>query len=593
MKSRALRIRFLSLAVMACLAAGGLGGCAPGQQGKGGSASMPEIAGIEMNGQQLLAELQEIRSAFRSSNTKQAFNGLFGAFVEPLYPPPGRAPGVTQRRPGAQSLQLEEIAAALEEFLNGKFTSASSRTIDFALDQLITEVSYAALDSFFSQIAEDRAVLTKVKVRVPNLSKLSPEARRSTLNMAAMLMAIKASGYVIDASQKDFDLAKESYRKVVETRNQAAQTLAAAFYTGRQIDKALRVDMARGIKTLQPGDRKFLESLRDLPLDDIVHNPRVAQIALNLLQKLDPVKFKDYSAEFAELRSHYGAYTKTAVGSASMISFSALFVKRAKRIIEKKEFAEGMAVAPMLADCATELVSLAPRIQKNFSSSADMDAGSFSLAKDGKIIGQSLSPRQVFESMGPDGKQALQGQLITGNGILQRMLSLGRPRLAELSDRLVLRDTKLELANEMALTLDDEEVTFANMLDPVKNRDLAKSLAGIYSHRVAVSGAANGQPSDSAKAKVQDQLLNRLDIYTHSDLRWLLIAGSAQSGTAIADPRLTLGGYELRIDSWGTQGLLDVDDLNRGALKIETGRKDDKPTSPKPAAPKPSTQPKV
>ncbi len=536
-----------------------------------GSENAGLLAGTKLSAKDLMGEMRSIKGTFSAENPMQALTSL-------LTPPQLAAsnpPAINNKKSAANP--TEQSVAALATLLGGgggngnsgglgmlsgggmgmPFASLGSLAVDGILEMLTAEISYAALDTFFAELLEDKESLSKITVDVPDISKLSPELRKQTIKLAAFLAAIKGSALVIDSGQKEFEKAKESYKKVIEMREQAAKILADALLTRDQLEHALKIQQARGSTPLDAADLQYLEKFKDSKPEELVRDFAAQNLALAYLRQKNPDAWRDYSLQMQEVKSHYGAYARATAGAGSMLGFSALFLKQAKKMLDKQGILGGATLLPLTSQGLSEVVSLAPRLKNVFDFGDDLTQGSFMVVQGNETVKRQASAKKVFGSINDDALTQFRSDLIRakGNGYLFRLYQKNPHALGQLSDRVVSRDARASFRKDYLKIENDTDFSFNNALGgklASKRKNLAQD---IYMHPVDASAT---EADDKAVANVQKDLLNNIGEYSNSDLRKLMFVNS--SGTA-AQPRIDIGAYSVRIDTIGLEGLLDYDDF--------------------------------
>lgn len=532
-----------------------------------GSNKTDLLSGTKLSAKDLIGEMRSIKGTFSAENPMQALSSL-------LTPPPPRA-NLPVSKNKVSSNPNEQPIAAMTALIGGMggggtgglgmlgggmampFTAVGSFAVDGILEILTAEISYTALDMFFTELLEDKAALEKISVEVPDISKLSPELRKQTVKLAAFLAAIKGSALVIDSGQKEFEKAKDSYKKVIEMREQAAKVLADALLTRDQLEHALKEDQARGSNMLSAADLEYLEKFKDKKPEELVRDFAAQNLALTYLRGKNPEAWRNYSQGVQEVKSHYGAYVRATAGAGSMLGFSALFLKQAKKMLDQQGILGGATLLPLTSQGLSEVVSLAPRLKNVFDFGDDLTQGSFLVMQGNEAVKRQASAKKVFSSIDDDTLVRFRGDLIRGkgNGYLFRLYQKSPLALGQLSDRVVSRDARNSFTKDYLKLENDADFSFNNALGgklASKRKNMAQD---IYMHPV---DAAATEADDKAVANVQKDLLTNLNQYSNSDLRKILFVNS--TGTA-AHPRIDIGDYSVRIDTIGLEGLLDYDDF--------------------------------
>ncbi len=493
------------------------------------------FTGQEISGDQLLLEIKGLQSAIATQNLNKSMVMLMG--------------GLTS--------QAGTSSAAGFSGTNF-FSSLMSSATDVLLDSLVSELSYQSLNYFFSQMASKPGLLKDVSVTLPKAdATMTADMKQQLVNMASFLVAIKASGKIIDAADQDFEAAKDSYKKVLEGRMAAAKLLGDAFYARAGLEKSQEESKSY----LNPEQQEFLAAMRDKTPDDLMKNFAVQNMALEYFRKKDPAKYADYKAGVTEFKSHYGAYARTTVGAASMVGFSTLFLKKAKNMIEKNGLMAAPHLIGMVGSGLSETVSLVPRLTKVFNSSPDLQDGSFLVrAPDGKVLGE-LSASKTFSSLSETSRAAFQtalfkdGQLGYFGNFGEKFPDAG----GRVLDALVQKENRTKLSKDYFEREEWPDFSFQNVLsgegDSVDAKQLRQFKSDLF-RSAPVLTATN--PDQLAIAVVQQDVRDRLSKWDNSMLRRIILSNrsSTQVGVEVA-----LSGYTVAVDSPGMKGIMEYEEM--------------------------------
>lgn len=520
------------------------------------------LSGKAMSGRELMGELRSLRSGFSGANPLQSFNAMFAA------PMAGKAAATGAAGQNAQAQSLNNFLS------NPNGGSMASLFGDIALDMLVSELSYSAIDGLFGEMLDDRDLLSKVTVEVPDVSNLNPSMRKQVLNLSAYLVAIKASGMLIDSSQGEFEAAKNSYVKAMDMRQKAVRILGAAMEARAGLQISEKEGKKRGADFLSdPAHKELLEVLSSRPQEELLRDFAVQNLALAYVRKAQPEVFKDYKLEVEQVRNHYGAYVRTVTGTGSMLGFSALFLKKTKQLIERERAAGAVAMVPLLTQGLTEVSTLMPRIKKTLDGGDDMSDGSFKLVMAGqeKPVKTQLTAKKALSALDDEGlgqfRQRLFGE--RGNGLLVAMYGKNKRQTGMFLDRVTSKDARSALARDYLALENPAEFTFQNVYDgklklsnDQRKRLSVELLAGSLQSQHADAG-------DQALLKVQDELRTNQSNYGNSELRKLMFAAPQANQNK---PVLALGKMELQIDALGVAGLAEYEEFAAGSLAHATVR---------------------
>lgn len=531
-----------------------------------------------MSAAELMAELRGLKGGFTTGDPVQSLNAMFfgpsaarkGAASAPQSQK-AKSPAPSAKKPAAtakasdecKSLLSTENLGALNALASGAggsmFSDVASSVTDMLLDALISQLSYSAIEAFLTQMLDRPDVMSQITVEVPEVSSLSPELRKQTLNLGGYLAAIKGSNLMIESAQKEFDAAKDSYKKVMSLREKAATTLKEALLAKQELKAALVTQKAKGISAISDGDLQYVNELLDKSPNDFFRDGKVQQVAIAYLKSQPDRKgdLAEMDGAQAEFKGHYGAYGRTAAGAGSMVGFSSMFLKKTKNLWEKQGLAGGAVLVPMITQGAKEVGSLAINVKKVFEASDDMNEGSFLIEKSGTTDKRGISFQKAVGRMDEGALAALKANLIREDrsGDISLLYLHAKDSATNLADRVVSKDDKKKLADVYGLD-NPELFTFENALaDKTKLDGKNKKRIGQAFQISATAG--KGDEEGSAIEAVQKQLRDNFGKYTNGDARRIMFARAASTG----NDWIAAGDYKIRIDNIGMEGLNDQMDF--------------------------------
>lgn len=582
----------------------------------------PKFGGKMMTGAELIAELRGIKTGLASPNPMQSLNQLFlpptpqeiaaaeaakaaqakgkgktkgkAAAVKTPPAPVAAAPAAPATAAPAQPQAQAQAGNEFQQLVSGltsltKLTgspsgsalgsslntaaSLGSAITDAALDRLIANFSFQAMDLLFSQLIDQPGVLSTVNVEVPDAANMSPDMRKRVLYLSAFLVAIKASNRVVDSTQKDFDSAKESYRKLMGIRQNAAQVLADAYFKRNQAASLAEQDKIQGTMSLRPQDEALLAQLGAAKPEDFIKDPRVQTLAVDLMRQSDPATYGRYTLEFTEMKTHYNAYARAAVGTASMLGFTALFVKKANTTIKQEGVQGAATLLPLLDQGLMEILALTPKMIKIYYNTDETVAGSFSVERGSKVEARGLSAQKALAALDDKSRQDLRGKLVDGGtgGMLANLHLVAPAAAASLADRVVSQNSKKALAKQYAA--DQEMFSFINtQAESSKTGKTYKNIAqGLFIQRHPAPGKdCTGETGEQALMLAQRDLLDGAAKFENGDLRKIMYA--MNTNASAADLRMAVGDSVVRIDNLGIEGLIDQQTLLEERMKVHASQ---------------------
>lgn len=516
---------------------------------------------------ELLTELRGLRSGFASPNPMKSMDSMF---AQPMQALSG----------AAMKNGVAPATAAQANLLGGlNLSSAGSMLTDIALDTLISDMSYSAIEQLFGQMTDDKDILRRVAVEIPDTSKLAPPVRKQVLSMAAYMAAIKASGVMIDASLKDFEAAKSSYLKAIEIRRKAVEVMGEALTAQAGLEASEAEGKKRGTNYISnPADKALLESFRGRKIEDLMNDFEAQNVALNFAKNKRPELFKNYTLEVQQVKTHYGAYARTMAGAGSMLGFTAIFLKKAKTMFEQQGPASIQLLQPLAMQGLQEAISLAPRIKNTFDGGDDIVDGSFKIRVEGqeKPVKSKLTAKKALDALDSDTQNQYKDSVINpkGNGLVFALYKRNPKQAGALIDHLSSKETRNAISKHYLQRADATDFNFQNAYDG--KFPLSKAEKTDLSTQLLASLIVSKAPDEGDKAliKAQEEIRGNLSKYNNEDLRKLIFAAPNQNKLT---PGITIGKTTIQIDALGISGMAEHDEIMSGSLNqatIRSHRKD-------------------
>lgn len=562
----------------------------------------PVFGGTMMNGGELLAELRILKGGMSSPTPMASLEQLLTPQPpEPEKPKPqakaakpnksaksakGKAAPKQEKaakpvhevaEQKSQETQVQPQAQPKEEAKKNSLTSlftVGNLVNDLLVNRLSSQMSYQALDLMFGMMVDQPGLLSKVYVEVPDVSNLTPELRKRVLNMSAFLVALKASGMIVDASQKDFEAAKLSYNKLMGIRQKSAQAMADAYFKRSQAESLAKEDAALGTMSLRPQDVAFLEQLGSAKPEDFVKDPRVQNLAISLLKEQDPATYNAYTIEFAEMKSHYDGYARGVAGAVSMVGFTYIFASKAPALLNKQGVAGGASMLPLVQQALPECLALVPRMIKVYTSGDESVSGSFSLSRGGKVEQSGVSAQKILTLLGEGGRKALSDELVANGtkGIMANLHLVAPATAAALADKMIKKETKAQLGQHFVA--EQQQFSFVDAQagkcgDPKSYKQITQAL--FFQRLPEPPASCKGETPEQALMLAQRDLRAGMADLENGDLRKIMFT----MNTNPADPAapLVLADALVRIDNLGIDGLIDQQSIMEDRLKMHATEK--------------------
>lgn len=440
-------------------------------------------------------------------------------------------------------------ANPLGNLVNGLFSGGS----DALLDILIAQMSYAAIDGVLGQLLDDKSILEKIEVELPNPSRFEPGIRKKVLTMSAYLVAVKAAGSVIGSGQTSLEKAKDSYKDVIAMREQQARLLGEGAFVRDGMVATLKEEKARNTVLIGEEDRNYVNSFAGKPVDELFKDPRAVNIVFNYLRARDPNRFKDYELKVAEVKSHYDSYVRATLGAGSMMGFTAMFARQAKKFIEQYQIAGAAELMPLVQQSATEALAMAPKVVSVFQNSDGQLDGTFTLERNGEVLKAGVSAEKVLATLGEDGRKQFRSELIASadkKSLLYRLYTRAPLAAIEITDEATSKDARNEFAKSV-LALDVTPFLFRNAFVNLPAGEKKK-----LGQKVYMEPAGEDDEAERAYGKLQKEIADKALSLRNTDLRMLMYASSVSGAHSSS---LRVGDYVIRLENPGVSGIADYE----------------------------------
>lgn len=465
----------------------------------------------------------------------------------------------------------------------GFSTDPTVLSLKLASHMASSYLSYTALEVLMNSFAENPNLMNEVTVDVPMLGLATGqlELQEEILGVARFLAAMTAANRLTGEGEKRLEQAKSTYAEALKAKAQAIESWGAARTV---VNGVSELAVAKG---LSQDEKDYLMTFSSKEWADVMKDTAAKEIIAKALAVQNPALAKQWLQSEREVVSHYREYTKTAVGSLSMLGFGALFLSNAVELGSRSD-GHKLLLVPMAKDGAVELISTIKTVVASVARNDILVEGSFVLMAGDKVT-RGISASSLMGSLSEAQLQAFQQQLIGVNSSYLTQLDRRCSDFAsDVLDRLVDKDIKagfLEHVGRNSVPM--ESFTFKTAFAPKQPKGMEfKALDRNVKSRVySEDHVESSDPVKKWYGEIQRSVRQGATKLNNQDLRRIMLLQSAQ-GTGSFD----LAGARIVIETPGMQGLADQHDMAARSTDCEiTARA--RPVVAPAAEPKPTTKP--
>ncbi len=440
----------------------------------------------------------------------------------------------------------------------GTLTLDTASMLRLASKLTASYLSYSALETLMKSFSDNPRIMEGVKVDVPQVGAFGYlQLHEDTLGVARFLAAMKASNLLVAESEKSLEAAKARYKAVLTERDEKAKSLGQAHML---LNGAFIVDPG-SLKSASDLDLAYLKKFEGKPLDEVLKDEQAKQLIHKVLQEKFPGEYTSILAGEKEVAQHYSEYSKTSVGTMSMIGFAAVFLSNVVDM-GSQSHAHKLLLAPMAKDGVIELVSIAKNIASALSKNDQLVEGTFSLTADGKTI-TGIPASKVLKSLAPEQLAGFRSSMI-GNSSTSFVSQLDRRSpvfAADILDRLVDRDTKQAFAKTAFSVENPDTFSFKAAFAPTPQAtEVLKPADKNIKLRVYEESFDKAEdPTEKIYGSLQAKVRSDVEKITNQDLRRIMLVQGTEA--------LNLGNAVIRMEQPGLQGLADRQEMTVASLQ--------------------------
>lgn len=259
-----------------------------------------------VTGVELIPELKAVRRLMGQSGSSVPWQQLTGRKA----PPPGGA-GLKDiwetTRDNVLAASIKLAMSEVESMVGGVAAGPSLSQLKQHLDDLIG----------------DTKTLAAEEISLPDGASLSPQQQQRAVTMAAIVVATRITGKVLQQAQRDLASLDQEYIDLIQRRQTAAQLLLQAV-TGSM------PEAAKG--RFSTDDLAYLQQLAaGMSVADFAADMGAQNLALRLYAATDPQAYAEYRAVSEGLTKRQSAALRTVSG---VTAFGALLVTYSKEVVK-------------------------------------------------------------------------------------------------------------------------------------------------------------------------------------------------------------------------------------------------------------------
>jgi len=285
-----------------------------------------------VSGSELLVELKSVRTLLQNKGVSALVTGFLGDSSS------GTEAGA---KPPSLAEQLKGVAieAGLSALDSGSSGSMFASSVD-------------ALRQHLNLLIDDSGSMAKETITLPDADGMTPRQMQKAVNLAAMTLATRVSGRMLNKAQEDFKGIESEYAELIERREKAATVLYGLLSQEDAVPSEVK-------GSFSSGDLEFLRSrVSTMSLAQFSSDMGVQQLALNHLKKSDPQAWQDYSRKSGHAVKGTQGIVKTLTGVAAFGGMAAYVGRDVVSMARKRQYVDLVQLAPLLTSFSTEAAPL-------------------------------------------------------------------------------------------------------------------------------------------------------------------------------------------------------------------------------------------
>ncbi len=296
-----------------------------------GAGLMALYAKRQVSGRELVDELVAMRNAMKERKSAMVVARFMGSLDY------GVASLTSSRGGGgvdAKKLLADAAVSAFQALVN----------------QQVQSIGYAALDQYLAFLIDDPKLLASETISLPSPQGLTPAQLQRGATMAALVVATRVTGKVLQKAQVDFSQLETEYGQLITRREESAKLLY----------ELLAQKRGSGLeKDFNGPDLAYLyDNVQRMTVEQFANDLGTQNLALRHLQRSNPKAYTDYRAQADGLTGRTRGLLRTSSG---VLAFGALLVNFSQSVVavaRDKQVGEILGLLPM----AGEFVFEAPPI---------------------------------------------------------------------------------------------------------------------------------------------------------------------------------------------------------------------------------------
>ena len=435
----------------------------PAQLGGNGplaTRAQPSIQGLfakgTVTGNELVAELIALRALMAGKRSAQAVGALMGT-AEPA---------------GAKGFDPQ-----------GELIKLALKGAEEAVKPYVSAVGFGALDLHLRTMIEDPNLLAAETIKLPPAKDMSAAQAQRVINMAAIVVATRATGKMLAKAQADFANVENDYSQLIASREAVAKLLYDVLLKAGPAAGAASPDL-EGLYTEE--DLAYLRAnVTRMGVADFAADLGAQNLALRYLRKSDPAAWSDYKTRSEGLRSATKGYIRTTAGVTAFAALLATFGQETLGAARNKKGGEIILALPFAWEFIKEVPPLL-KLSWQVGAAGVIELPMRSTRRfrviDGASVEEFAKVGDVVASIRKRNAEPLMHEALfrTGaDGLLYKLFRCDRSEVGRMLDTAVPSAQREKFASELALT-DAPRFSFANAFnapaDNARERELGDEL---------------------------------------------------------------------------------------------------------------------
>ena len=229
----------------------------------------------------------------------------------------------------------------------------------------LASIGFGALDIHLKELINDPKLLLEERIKLPSAQDMSLAQMQRVVNMAAIVLAARATGKVLKRAQADFAHVEQEYGRLIERREAAAKLLFDLLLRGGgdggsgSGSSSSSTEGPELTATFAADDLRYLrQSAAGRSVKDFSNDLGAQNLALRHLAKVDPGAWAEYKARSDGLLRSTRGYIRSAAGVAAFAALVANFSNETIGAIRDNRAVDILSALPFAWEFLREVLPL-------------------------------------------------------------------------------------------------------------------------------------------------------------------------------------------------------------------------------------------